>query len=142
MGQVKTAAKISMRRKIASTIRPGLFVTGVGLLLLLCFGLFVKPLVPSEPQSERDLPGYNFVLREVDELMQAFEKPAESFDLVSANQLVFESMVHADDRRFEICENWIMWLVGLVYQPASRIRRADRLAQGRSGSCKVTKTTT
>lgn len=120
-----------MRQRIGG----GGIALGLSLLVLSGIGLFIPPGVPTQAQSASDIPGYDFVIRDSDVLENAIAVPQENFDLFSATRLVFETMKHADNRTFRIYENWIMWSIGLVYEPAARIRGVKRLVRGQSGYC-------
>ena len=79
--------------------------------------------------------GYHSRLRDLDELENAMNLPIDRFDIYNATNLVFESLVHSGDRKISIFENWLLWLLGQVYEPIIRTQSPERIVAGGVAIC-------
>lgn len=80
--------------------------------------------------------GYHYAPRgDRAELQNMLEKQLPKFDLELINDVVFESLVHSDNRRIQLHENWFMWITGLFYEPAGRTQSAQRIVSGGHAIC-------
>ena len=124
---------LSLRSAYASM----LVAVGVTLFILNLAGIVIGP-TDSSPRSTPEratIPGYHFSSRNPTDLQSMLAQKAPTFDLEVVNNVVFESLVHADDRRVQPHENWIMWLAGWVYEPASKTQNAWRIVSGGRAIC-------
>lgn len=112
-------------------------VAAVVLLIVNLLGTALGPFYrgPGPAAGEAAIAGYHFSPRDRTELQSMLKTRTREFDLELVNNIVFESLVHADDRRIQLHENWIMWLAGLVYEPASRTQSARRIVAGGRAIC-------
>ena len=81
------------------------------------------------------VPGYNNRIRNLMELKEALEHADIKFDVISTTNLVFESLIHTGDRRIDIRENWLLWVLGLIHQPISRTQDPHRIVSGGAAIC-------
>jgi hypothetical protein len=116
-----------------------IWLTGIGLSLLiinlLVFFNDVSVVDETRLHQAQDIPGYDFPLRDTSELKEMLSKPVSNFNYREVNNLIFESLVHYDDRKIQFFENWILWLGGHFYYPLSRTQNPRRIVSGGGGLC-------
>lgn len=116
---------------------------------MLTIGLFILSLLPGTgiyPEHERDkvvcdghgvMPGYSYTINSRQEL-EAYLKavPVEfSYEwLAKLNTLVFGVLRH-QPRYITFRENWLLWMLGKVYEPFSRATKGRQVLDAGYGNC-------
>ncbi len=101
-------------------------------------GVFYSPIQKYELEhaSISDaVPGYHNRMRSLDEIHEAIKQKKDDFDVRHATDLVFESLIHSGNRRIDIRENWLLWGLGLIYEPISRTQSPKRIVSGGVAIC-------
>lgn len=113
-----------------------LFAAAATLVLNLSGLLFGPSLAGGAPiTTGLSVPGYHYAVRDKDRLQAMLDQPMPRFDLELVNNEVFESLVHSDNRRIQLHENWLMWVAGLFYEPMSRTQNPERIVSGGQAIC-------
>lgn len=112
----------------------------VGLVLMLLnmisFVIPVKPTKPVDKNLNDLVPGYDYPVKDNTSMLQSMLKyPLEHFDLETVNNTIFESIVHSDQRKIHVYENYLLWLGGKIYNPLSRTQNPRRIIDGKEALC-------
>jgi len=123
--------------EITKTASALLIVSGMVLvsLNLLGFVLGVSVIDENIGQSYDAIPGYSYQIQDISMLHNMLEKPIPHFDLENVNNTIFESIIHSDNRRIQIYENWLLWFGGKIYAPLGRTQTPHRIVAGEGGLC-------
>lgn len=89
----------------------------------------------SAPSAKEAVAGYHYATRDHSTLQLLLEKPSDHFNIEEINTLIFESIMHSDQRKVQFQENWLLWLMGQIYQPFSRTQDAERIVAGGGAIC-------
>lgn len=102
-------------------------------------GLFIKPDLAqpiAQVESTRKIvPGYDFRLQSTEPVKKLLREPMVSFDLAQANETIFRSIVHHDQRGIQPYDNYLLWLGGKFYPPLKISRQPERIVAGGIGIC-------
>ncbi|MBD3180114.1 MAG: hypothetical protein GF417_11295 [Candidatus Latescibacteria bacterium] len=118
--------------------RVAIIIAAAGILLLSLdiAGLVVRPgFTEDAAEGPSGIPGYHYALNDGERLRELLGGPVDQFDLNEANRVLFGSIVHGAGRRLTPYENWILYLIGLIYPPAGKTQDPERIAAGGVGLC-------
>lgn len=62
-------------------------------------------------------------------------RAGSDFDLDRSIELIRAATVHSDERRISLKENWLQWVLGQLYPPASRTQSTAALIAGGVANC-------
>ncbi len=120
-------------------ITRGIAVISLALFLIIIiiniFSLFTYQYITNSYEIKKGIPGYSYPTRDIESLLRFREKPPSSPDfmwLKETNEMVFYSIVHRN-RYLEFYENWLLYLMGLFYEPLKSTQDTDRLIASGSG---------
>lgn len=125
--------------KMRPFIKKSCLAIAVLLLLVNIVGIFIHPnLHTAASLQKKGIPGYNYPVIENGALLKLLTEKAPTVDSTfvdSTTKKVFYAMFHSEARRIAFYENWIMWLCGKIYRPASRTLDAKLLVKAGAGNC-------
>jgi len=114
-----------------------MIVTGLALILvnMLGFVLGISLVGENYEYLGDSIPGYSYPVQDTSALQDMLGQPLTNFDLESVNNAIFESIIHSDERKIHMYENWLLWLGGIFYEPLSRTQNPRRIVLGGGGLC-------
>ncbi len=129
-----------MENKLHFKLLPLLLIMlGAVLIILNSLGGVLNVNVVNEKVSEssRQVAGYNYPLQNTLMLQKVLKTKSEdsAFDVKQVNNLIFESLVHSNNRTIHPFENWLLWFAGKFYEPFSRTQDPNRIVLGKGGLC-------
>jgi len=113
-------------------------------LILIALNIAGLVMVPSVPGSqlaptEKPVPGFHHAILPTAALRKILDSSSENLlkarDVEYANNLVFSSIRHSKQRRLNIEENWLLWLMGRFYEPFLKTQNTARLVKGGAAIC-------
>ncbi len=128
------AEKRIFHKKLISSIS---IAMGLMLLLINAIGIAINPSLIDKKQKHvsGSVPGFYYQIQDTTKLHSMLRRPLKIFDLDVVNEAIFNSIIHSDQRRIQIYENWLLWLAGKFYEPLSRTQNSERIVAGEGGIC-------
>lgn len=112
-------------------------IGSVILMILNLLDLWVIPSCDVRGATLSNIPGYTYPVIETERLLGFINNqklPINYYWLKEANEHVFLAIQHGQ-RRLRIYENWLLWVLGKVYQPFGKTQNSKRIIVGRQAMC-------
>ena len=118
-----------------------IYVISVLLIFINISGYFINPLhkyekLAVENYYDKNYPiGYVYDDIDTDYLIKIYKKEISKITIKELNTEIFTTIRHSNLRRIEVYENWIMFLLGKLYEPLSKTQNPLRLIEGGIAEC-------
>ena len=118
-----------------------IYVISVLLIFINISGYFINPLnkyekLAFENYYDKNYPvGYVYDDIDTTYLIKIYKKEISKITIKELNTEIFTTIRHSNLRRIEVYENWVMFLLGKLYEPLSKTQNPLRLIKGGIAEC-------